>query len=482
MGSASTATPRADGKGGRDSALTVALFTLAVMALALWAPAVLGDGDTLVHVAAGRLMIARHALLTTDPFSYTKAGAPWFAHEWLAEVLEGAAFNLAGWGGVLALTALAAGATAGLLARHTGRMVGGATQAVLLVLALSLCSPHLLARPHVLAWPLLEMWTAELVFARAQDRAPRWRVLPVMALWANLHGSFMFGLALAGPFALEALLAAPATGRVRVVLRWGGFGLAAALMACLTPHGLETILFPLRLMAMPSLGGIGEWAPADFRTVSPIAIAIAAILLLQLLRPVRLTAVRAVLLVGLIYLSLQHIRQEQLLGLVGALILAAPLAQAFPSAEPAPPPIRRWIGVGAGLLAVALVVARLTIPVAWTDTGTTPVSALAAVPAELRREPVLNDYSYGGYLIGQGVRPYIDGRAELYGEDFLRTYGDISDGDRKALNAELSRRNVRWTLLKAGSPMDRAMDADPAWRRLYADRWATVHVRVAAAP
>ena len=81
---------------------------------------------------------------------------------------------------------------------------------------------------------------------------------------------------------------------------------------------------------------------------------------------------------------------------------------------------------------------------------------MAAVPADLRREPVLNDYAYGGYLIGQGLRPYVDGRAELYGEDFLRAYGDVSSGDRKALAAELDRRAICWTLLAAGRGRGRA--------------------------
>ncbi len=464
-----------------DSAVATALFALGVFALTLWAPGPLNDADSWWHVAAGRLMIVRHAVLTTDPFSYTMAGAPWFAHEWLSEVLMGGVFNLAGWGGVLLLTALAAGATAGLLARHTGRTLGGLPQVTLLVLALLLCAPHLLARPHVLAWPLLELWAAELISARSEDRAPRWRMLPLMTLWANLHGSFMFGLALVAPFALEALLAAKPQGRGGVILTWGGFALAAGAAALLTPHGLETVIFPLKLMAMPSLSGIGEWAPADFRTLSPIEIALLAMLLLAMLRPVRLPPLRALLLAGLVHLSLQHNRQEQVLGVVGALILAAPLAEVFASAQAAPAwPGRRWLPAAAAALGLGLVVARLSVPVTWRDAPATPVHALAAVTADLRKAPMINDYSFSGYLIGQGVRPYIDSRAELYGEAFLRSYGRMASGDREALAGELQRRGVRWTLLTAGSPMALAMDANPAWRRLYADRWAVVHVPVGA--
>jgi hypothetical protein len=464
-------------------AITVGLFTLAVFALALWAPGLLNDGDSWWHVEAGRLMISRHTLLTTDPFSYTRAGAPWFTHEWLSELLMAGAFNLAGWSGVLLLTAVAAAATAGLLARHTGRMLGGTPQIILLLIALPLCSPHLLARPHVLAWPLLELWGAELIFARAEGRPPRWRMLPLMTLWANLHGSFVFGLALIGPFALEALLAAKGRDRGRVVLTWGGFGVAALLAACVGPHGVETVLFPFRLMATPGLIAVGEWAPADFSKLSPIEYALLATLLVLMLRPVALPIIRAALLVGLFHLSLQHNRHEQLLGLIGPLVLAAPLAKAFPtSGAVAPRPAGKWLMVGAAVFALCLAAPRLATPVVWRDGPTTPVHALAAVPGDLRKTPVINDYSFSGYLIGQGVRPYIDSRTELYGDGFLQAYGRLAAGDRPALTAELDRRAVRWTLLAPGSPMAQAMDADPRWRRLYADRWAVVHVRRDTAP
>src|SRR6185437_11263035 len=79
---------------------------------------VLNDGDSWWHVAAGRLMIATRTVLRTDPFSATLQGAPWFTHEWLSEVLLGGAFDLAGWSGVVVLTAAAAGLTAWILARE----------------------------------------------------------------------------------------------------------------------------------------------------------------------------------------------------------------------------------------------------------------------------------------------------------------------------------------------------------------------------
>lgn len=453
--------------------------------LAALSPKVLNDGDTWWHVRAGRIMIAQHGVLTTDPFSYTFRGAPWFTHEWLSEVLLGGAFNLGGWSGVVILAAAAAGLTAWLLARDLGRWLSGLPWLTLTAFGLLLWSGSLLARPHLLALPILALWAGELVRARAEDRAPRWRMLPLMALWANMHGSFLFGLALIGPFALEALLAAPPGGRREVVLRWGGFGLAAAAMPLVSPHGIQTLTFPFGLIHMTSLANIGEWAPANFSKFDVLEVALLAGLFVAVTRPLRLPLIRAALLLLLLHLALQHVRYDQMLGIVGALILAQPLALAFGQASAAPagrtpatPPATALIAV---VLAAGLAAARIAWPVVPQDGPSAPISAVAAVPAEIARTPVLNDYSFGGYLIDRGIAPYIDSRADMYGDAFLAAYARLLDPDRAALTRVLAERRIGWTILKPGTPLARAMDDQPGWRRLRADRWSVVHVRTAPA-
>jgi len=457
-----------------------------LVALAACSAKVLSDADTWWHVAAGRLMIARRAVLHADPFSYTAAGAPWHTHEWLAQVLLGGAFNLAGWGGVILLTAAAAGLAAWLLARELSRWVDGLPYVCLLGLGLALGGGSLLERPHLLALPILIAWSAELIRARAEDRAPRWIVLPLMALWANLHGSFMFGLALVGPFALEALLAAAPSARREVVLRWGRFGVAAGLAAMLTPDGVQTLLFPFQLLGMTSLAHIGEWAPADFSTLGVLEIALLVSVLVFVTRPVRLSLVRGGVLLLLTHLSLSHVRYEQMLGVVGALLLARPIALAFGQGAAVLPsgaqPARSWAVAGvAAALALGLAAGRLASPVVRVDGPAAPISAVAATPPAVRRTHVLNDYSFGGYLIAQGLQPFVDSRADLYGDSFLQGYQRIAQADRGVLAKVLAERRIGWLLLRPGSPLAQAMGATPGWHRTYADRWAVVYVRAPVA-
>jgi len=467
----------------RASAAIAAVAGLVAFSATLWAPQVLGDGDSWWHVAAGRLMIARRALITTDPFSYTWAGRPWLDHEWLAQVMFGGAFDIGGWSAVMLLTAGAAGLAAWLLARDVGRWLTGVPLAVTVGCALALIGPHLLARPHMLALPILEAWCAGLILARARRRAPPWALLPLMTLWANVHGSFFFGLCLAGLFALEGAIAAPREGRRDVILRWGAFCLASAAAALITPHGLDGLLLPLKLTGMGGLAHIGEWAPADFTRPQPLAIALAAGAWAFLSRPVRIAPLRGVLVVGLVFLALQHQRHEMLLAFAGALALAEPLARAYGQladrqglSAPKPPRLSAAWTAGAAGLIVALAGARLLSPVERSNGSTAPISAVAAVAPATAAAPVLNDYAFGGYLIAAGIRPFIDSRADMYGDAFLAAYARLARGDRAALARVLTRRAVGWTILAPGTPLARSMEAMPGWRRLYADRWAEVEV------
>jgi len=464
-------------------ALRGALPVLAGLLTAIIAlsPKVLNDGDTWWQVEAGRLMIAHHAILRTDPFSYTFRGAPWFTYEWLSEVLLGGAFNLAGISGVVILAAIASGTTAWLLAKDLGRWLSGLPLVTLLVFGLMLWSGSLLARPHLLALPILEVWAAELLRARAEGRSPHWFMLPLMTLWANLHGSFLFGVALIGPFALEALLAAKPAQRLAVVLHWGAFGIATLVMALLNPHGVQILLFPFYEIQLSSLPNIGEWAPADFSHIGTLEIALLTGLFIALTRPVRMGLVRAGLLLLLVHLALQHVRYEQMLGVVGALILAEPLAGAFGQdverASGRKPRTSAPVAFAGAILALGLGSARLAWPVQLRDGPTAPVSAIAALPHEIAMQPVLNDYRFGGYLIGRHIAPFIDGRGDFYGDGFLEAYGRLITPDRRALAEVLQTRGVTWTILIPGSPLAQAMDEMPGWRRWRADKWSVIHLR-----
>ncbi len=462
-------------RGPPPLAAAAAPWTAAILmlALTLFSAGVLNDGDSFSHVAAGAWMLAHHAVLYTDPFSFTRDGAPWLAHEWGAEILMAAAFQIDGWTGVVVLTALAGALALYQMGRHLGRWLPAGLNLVLLVIAGSCISPYLLARPHILALPALEAWVAGLVIARSQDRAPSWLLLPVMGLWANLHGGFIIGLAMIGPLALEALLAAPRAWR-RVVIGWGGFGIAATAAALLTPHGLSGLLFPFQLNAIPEISTIGEWQPTDLTVMQPLELLLLTILYLVISRRLRIGVVRLLVAAGLVAMTIQHTRHQLLAGVIVPLLIAQPLGVAL-AAQLHPQGGRPWRNAGLTAMA-ALIALRLLLPIVRTDSAAAPITALAHVPPALAAEPVFNDYGFGGFLISAHVRPFIDGRAELYGSPFLRQYLDMVKPDSTVLPKVLAEYGIRWTILAPENAAVAIMDKLPGWCRLYADKYAVIHV------
>ena len=104
----------------RLAGLGLAAIAIFLFALSAFSPKVLGDGDTWSHLATGEWIIAHGAVPRADPFSHSMPGAPWTAHEWLAEILLTLAFRLAGWSGVVLMTGAAA-ASAALIVGLTPR-------------------------------------------------------------------------------------------------------------------------------------------------------------------------------------------------------------------------------------------------------------------------------------------------------------------------------------------------------------------------
>lgn len=446
-----------------------------------WRGNLLRDGDSYWHLATGAWMLEHRAVPHADIFSFSAVGTPWIPHEWLAELVMALAFRAGGWSGLAALIGLAAAATAYGLARHLGRFLGLLPSLVLLGAAGFGILLGLTARPHVLALPLLELWLGTLVIARAEGRGPPWRLLPLMTLWANLHGTFMVGLALAAGLGAEAVLAAGRAERPAALRRWAGFGAAAALAALVTPNGLEGFLLPFRFLGMGEMfQTVSEWRSPDFQQPDALELILLGGMLFGFWRGLRLPPLRLIMLLGLVHAALQHVRNEVIIGLIAALLVAEPLARqmrtrAFrPAGGPATLGFELAIGAPAAL-ALALLLALN--PISRGDDRVTPGAALAQVPPALQAQPVLNEYSFGGYLIFRGLKPLIDGRTDMYGGAFLRTYVAAARAESGPLQDLLSRYAIAWTLLPPDSPVVAVLDASPGWRRLYADPVAVVHVR-----
>jgi len=459
---------------------------LAVYAEVLALPQRVLDGPgPYLHVAVGRWILAHGTVPDRDPFSHSMPGAPWVPHEWLAQVISAALHDTMGWAGLVIATALCFGVTLALLTRVLLAYLAPSHALIAVIGAWGLCYPHLVARPHIPGLLLLVVWIALLVVARARDQAPPYPVAALMTLWANLHGGFMFGLGFAALFGAEAVLLAPDVAvRRRAARDWIAFVAVSALAALITPNGVSGFLFPLRLMRMDFvLATVPEWQSPNFQHLEPLEYWLLLALLGAFTLGVRLPVTRVAMLLLLVHMSLAHGRHAELLGLVGPLVIAPALA-----AQIKPYRLlfdRRWGALAkparAPALALAAVVALGAAVAVWRvgvahDSGRlAPTAAIAAAAQQHVEGPVFNDYGFGNYLIYAGIAPFIDGRADMYGDDFLRRSRNLA-----ALPALLAEYRIGWTLLRPENPHVALLDHLAGWRRLYTDKVAVVHVRDAA--
>ena len=455
-------------KGSIDISLLIAVLLV---------PAVLGssqtifnDGDVSWHIATGQWIIDHRAIPHTDPFSFTWFGKPWVPIEWLAEVIYASAYRLAGYAGVAALVTAAVMALHAIVYLNARRWIRAA---LLPIVAMDfVLIPMLSARPHVLTWPLLAFWTWLMLRARERDRAPPLLAAALMILWTNLHGGFVFGLAIAALFGLEALVESP--DKARAFRQWLAFGVACAVACLVNGNGFEGVVHPLRFTQLQMLPLIDEWKPSS-PSLTPFSFGVLAVTLALIVwkRP-RLPWTRWLLLGALLSLALLQVRHQAMLAIVAAMVLPQGFARGSEPANATDTLSRRIVLGGAALL----VAVRALMPLQPPDNQANPWKLIAMVPPELRSQPVLNGYSMGGPLILSGIRPYVDGRGDMYGDELVVGYSRIAHGD-PALFAEAVRRwGIRWAIFPNDAKIVRLLQRSPDWRLVARDKVGVIYARI----
>jgi hypothetical protein len=444
------------------------LFIAMVLGLPLglaMTPAAFRDGDVSWQIAAGRWILSHGRIPTADPFSFTVAGHPWVAMEWLSQIVYGMAFRIGGYGGVAATVA------ASLMALHAMIFFYLKPRTSIIVLAVSLfmldlvLAPFVLARPHLLAWPLLAAWTIVLLRAAEKGRPPSlWWTL-ILVVWTNAHASFPLALPIAAAIGLDSVIEARWTN----FREWLIFGIASLVALMLNANGIAGLLQPFATSKLAMLPFIGEWH-ASSPNATPCFYAVLLLGIGVLFwRGVRVPLGRLVLLLVLLALAFMHVRHQSAFIIVAALLIP-PLLASTPTTADVP----KWLLLGSVPMLAYACLSGFTPP----ESAANPRSLIAAVPPPLRTQPVFNEYTFGGPLILAGIKPYIDGRAEIYGDAFVADYANIIDGDMPAFNRAVQRYGIGWAMLpRTSNALIRGLETSGQWRRTYANRIGVIEVR-----
>jgi hypothetical protein len=459
---------------------TILLLALSTLLLLGLFSTELSDPDAWWHLATGRYIVTQHRLPVPDPFAYTTAGAPPestrhfnLTHEWLAQAAWYLVYAAGGAGAVvlwkaLLLTLLCA-ITGHVTRARTGSYLWGAA-AMLATASLAIEFAH--DRPSILSY----VFTAAAI-AIFEDRRRLWLIPPLLLIWANCHGGFFLGWIVCAAYAAEALSRrAPDAPRIMVI------SAIAVAISGLNPNGFAVIPTILAYRHSALQSSLTEWARPDLwgpPYAFDLLLYAAAAALIASWRRVRVAD--WLLFAAFAAAALTAFRNEMLIGLLAPILIST----YFPRKRPLP----LWTPyAAAAALAVALVmgIARGNFFQLRAAVWRYPAGAAQFLRDHHIAGPLFNTYEYGGYLIWEGQRVFIDGRAlsESLFQDYRLILG-TPPGDARR-DQTLDRYNIGAIVINSFEynsgvlyplVLALAQPTEEQWKLVYQDPQALVFLR-----
>ena len=456
------------------------------------------DPDVWWHLKTGQLIAQTRTVPHTDSFSFTRAGYPWVAHEWLTELFIYGVYRISGWGGLIVVFALMV-STAFFLV-YLRSAPDPYSSGVIVLLGAWATAPVWGVRPQVVSLLFTSLWF--LILERSERNLRLlWWTLPLTVLWVNLHAGFALGLALLLIFLVAEFLEQFTSSRPSNSARLRALAitfLVDLLLVPLNPNGARMYLYPvetLRSNAMPKY--IAEWASPNFHHAEyiPFLLLLLATMASLAWSQLRVRPRDVLLLTVSTFTALSSIRLIPFFVLVAVPILSWPLerrnSSARPQSWPQTPDTSRVPLPYAGLLN-ALILFALAGFVGYqinmvvrrqpqVEAQRFPVGAVAYLQAHPASGPLFNLYDWGGYLIWK-LNPqtpvFIDGRADLYGEFLMRQFADTY-GLKGIWQETLQTWRIRTVLVNPDSALAVALRNAPDWEVGYSDSQAIVFERFA---
>ena len=425
--------------------ILVALLAVALVGLARQVE----PADFWWHLASGRHIVETGSIPTTDIFSWTQAGEPFFTQPWLAQVLMYLFHSLGGLPLLLVIHAVLLTGGYALLLRECVAITGRERLSALTLLLFTL-PPSVInwsVRPQSWAIPL---FLASLVLLSAYRRGGATRaiwLLPLlMALWVNLHGAFVTGLALVG---VTVVVEGWRTwrghaGGLTPERWWRLMAVAATTGAAVfaNPRGVGVIAYVVELLTSSTVAPlVTEWSVPEATSLYGALFFGASLVLIAALTltPRPPSATDLLIAAAFWVLALTAIRHALWFAAAGAPVLA----RAIVARTPAPEPRAGAPAVSVGLLGIVMLGLVMASP--WVRPlvfdgqrgelvgSLTPVAAVAALQGEAQAQLRLFNYeAAGSYLIWQTPEQpvFIDPRFEFYPPQQWDDYRDLSAGRR----------------------------------------------------
>jgi hypothetical protein len=475
------------------------VFEVYVFALSFFfAARPLSDGDFWWHLKTGEYILNTRSIPRTDFFSFTNYGKAWVAHEWLSEAIFYVIYSSLGFNVLIVVFALLT-ALAFWIAfkRSSSNPLIGGTVALIGVWAIL---PNVGVRPRIFTLLLSSVYLALLGrYVRRGQGREIWWLVPLMVLWVNLHGGFLMGLVLIGLTIVGIPLDAwanreklssslPQLKTLFMVL------VACMLAACLNPHGIWIYKFPFEIFLSPiQQQTVNDWLSPNFHQSEavPLFMLILGTIAAFALSPKRPKLSEVILFLATLYMTLKSQRHVAILALVAVPLMADYLQNWITARSDGK--LFGPVAPNGGNRRATIVTVLFLLPLvvfAWKLKTTVfeapaqvaidaPVKAVEYMQQNRIVGKTLTDPNiWGGYLIWKmpSNPVYIDGRIDMYGDEFVKEYLYITLGYID-WREPLDRYGVQIAIVAPKSVLATGMRNAPNWQQVYQDELAVVFTR-----
>jgi hypothetical protein len=443
----------------RSQTLLIAAIVAVIVAVAALLGTVGADAKWLA--ALGKVIAHRGSIPAGVPFASAPTGH-WPNALVLAELIFGGLERTLGDRGLMLAQLLAVAGSMTILARDA--RAGGAKTAgicaALLLAALGALPSLAIARVQMFSLVLFPVLCALL---RAETRCASrriWLAVPLLALWSNLHGAALLGLAVMIAYlACSRLRREPATAIA--------VGCASALAICLTPALANTPAYYRGLLTnLAAERGQGMWGPLSPTNPLDLLLAAMAVVLLVRFWRARPQLWEWAVVIALAVLSVQASRN----GVWLVLFLVVPAARAIK-------PKRTWQAVAGPVMAASLAVIGFAFVRGPAPSGMSR-SLMARALVLAHGSPVLAEGQIAEQVALAGGRIWVGNPIDAFSRLDQAEYLDWLAGQpngRRALKAQ-----VEVVLVSSGSPAQKLMARTPGFVPVGGDRRTTIYEREAS--
>jgi hypothetical protein len=455
------------------------------------------DPDLWWHLRTGQWIIETGQVPHFDPFSFTRAGHAWVSHEWLSEVVFYELWKRGGAPALIVFSAIITTAGFMLLYRRCPAKSHWAAAATALGALTS--APSWGARPQMFTFTLASLLLWLLDSGENRPRLLLW-IPPLFLLWLNLHAGFALGPALLLAYGVglifeTALGNTPWQQARPLLLRVLWLLLACLALVPLNPSGAHLYRYPFDTLRSPGMRSlIVEWFSPDFHQWLYRPLLLVWLLVLTALASSRFKPKGRVIVPLLLtsFAALDAVRHIPIFVLVAIPVIAAALPVASPPfalSERGRNPWRlRPLFAGAVVILMAGFALAKWVSLTRSQEARMaeqfPQKAVAFLRAGGYPGRIFVYYDWGGYAIWRlypEYRVFVDGRADLYGDDFqgndLLSQFKLAVQLRTGWREVLDRWQVETVVVPPSSALAQALVLDPAWRVPFSDSKAIILLR-----